>query len=728
MLTRISDAMGKWVAGVILALIAGGFIFWDINFQLSAPNYAAKVNGQEIPLEEFERSFQQQEAQYQQIYRIDLDEQIRRQIRRSVLDRLVQQESLLQRVRSEGYRVSDQRLAESIRSIEAFQIDGEFSSDAYSTFLANQGLSPTGFEELQRQQLALVDWQQGIAGSSFLTPNEFRRYIELANQQREIGYALFPAENFKDKVEVTDDDVSAYYNENKSRYMTEEAVSLEYIKLTRDEVASSIEVSDQEIQQYYDDHKNEFGTEEERHAEHILITKNEGETEEQAKARAEAALARVQGGEDFAKVAAEVSQDPGTAQQGGDLGWIGRGMLAGPFEDALFDMKAGEVRGPVKSDFGYHIIRLAEVRPGNVQPLAEVRDKVIEQIRNQRADSLFYDESNRLADDAFDAYDQLETVARDLGLELEMLDRFSRSGDPAVFMDSAPVVDAVFGTEAVETGINSGLIKLSDTEVVVLNVKERFPPEQKPLDAVKDEIRETLVQQRAASLASEAAAAYTAALPKEVTWEFLGIGDADTAEAGASAAANAAASDDAEGGDAKGADAKGADAEDGDSKANAEGSKAKPADSKANAADAKAATADSKSEAADAEAADAEAQGPAAAKLAAEHGGSWVAPKWVERSSADMPAQIVAAAFGLAPPEDMIVRDAVRLANGDQAVLFVSDVRLGRAEALPDSARDQARQEIAQSIGNAELGAYATTVREQADVQVPDEVLDPQQP
>jgi peptidyl-prolyl cis-trans isomerase D len=698
--------MGKWVAGIILALIAGGFIFWDINFQLSAPNYAAKVNGQEIPLEEFERSYQQQQAQYQQLYRIDLDEQIRRQIRSSVLDRLVQQEALMQRVRSEGYRVSDQRLAESIRSIEAFQVGGEFSNDANSTFLANQGLSPTGFGELQRQQLALVDWQQGIGESSFLTPNEFRRYIELASQQREIGYALFPTENFKDKVEVTDDDVTAYYNENKNRYMTEDAVSLEYIKLTRDEVASSVEVSDQEIQQYYDDHKNEFGTEEERHAEHILITKNDDETDEQTKARAEAALARVQGGEDFVKVAAEVSQDPGTAQQGGDLGWIGRGMLAGPFEDALFDMKAGEVRGPVKTDFGYHIIRLAEVRAGNVQPLAEVRDKVVQQVRNQRADSLFYDESNRLADDAFDAYDQLETVARDLGLELETVDRFSRSGDASVFTDSAPVVNAVFGNEALETGINSGLIKISDTEVVVVNVKERFPPEQKPLDAVKDEIRETLLQQRAAALASEAATAFAAALPEAVTREFLGIGEdaADSGADGASAAPSGDAASSAQAGDAKG----------GDPKADAD-------DSKASAADAKAA-ADSKAEAG------AEGQGPATAKLAAEHGGSWVAPKWVERSDADMPAQIVASAFALAPPEDMIVHDAVRLANGDQAVLFVSGVRLGRAEALPDSARDQARQEMGQSIGNAELGAYVTTVRERADVRVPDEVLDPQQP
>jgi peptidyl-prolyl cis-trans isomerase D len=729
MLTKIQDAMGKWVAGVILALIAGGFIFWDINFQLSAPNYAAKVNGAEIPLEEFERTFQQQQAQYQQLYRIDLDDQVRRQIRRSVLDRLVQQEALTQRVRSEGYRVSDARLAESIRSIEAFQVGGDFNLDAYRTFLANQGLSPAAFEAMQRQQLALVDWQDGIAQSSFLTPNEFRRYIELADQQRQVGYALFEAASFKDKVEVKDDEIATYYDENKDRFMTEEAASLEYIELTRADAASSINVSDQELQQYYDEHKNEFGTQEERHAEHILITKQDDETDEQTKARAEAVLARVQGGEDFAAVAKEVSQDPGTAQQGGDLGWIGPGMLAGPFEDALFAMKDGEIRGPVKTDFGYHIIRLVDIRPSKVQPLADVRDKLLEQLRNDRADSLFYEQSNKLADEAFDAYDQLETVARDLNLSLKMAERFPRSGDPSLFKDSAPVVDAVFGNEALETGVNSGLIKLSDNDVVVLNVKERFPPQQKPLDEVKDQIRETLVQQRAAGLASEAAAAYAAALPKEVTAEYLGIDeDAGAGEAAvdAPAASGDAKNDGAKAADGKGGDANAADTKAGDAKAGeAKGGEAKTSDTKGT--DTKAAAAGKGSDAKTESASEAPAS-PAAA-LAAQHGGSWVAPKWIERSSADVPSQVLVAAFSLAPPkDDMVARDSVRLATGDEAVLFVADVKLGTAETLTDTARDQARQEMAQSIGGAELGAYATSVRDEAKVRVPDQVLEPQQP
>jgi hypothetical protein len=402
-------------------------------------------------------------------------------------------------------------------------------------------------------------------------------------------------------------------------------------------------------------------------------------------------------------------------------------MLTGPFEDTLFDMKAGEVRGPVKTDFGYHIIRLAEVRPGNVQPLDAVRDKVAEQIRNQRADSAFYDESNKLADEAFDAYDQLETVARDLDLQLKTAERFPRSGDPAIFMDSAPVVDAIFGNEALETGINSGLVKLSDNDVVVLNVKERFPPEQKPLDAVKDEIRETLVQQRASSLAADAAAAFAAALPQEVTREFLGVGEGSgeqAAEAKAGSETGADAKGDAKA-DAKAGDEKAAEGKAGSEKASDEKAKgAKANDTKANG---EKASTDAKADSSAGSAADASISRVAA--LAAQHGGTWIAPKWVERSGTDVPGQILAAAFARArPQDDAIEHDSVRLATGDQAVLFLTGVKLGDPETLTDGERNQARQEMAQSVGGAELGAYVTTVRDQAKVRVPDQVLEPQQP
>lgn len=710
LLTRLRDNFVGRVGRILLAaiglLIAGGFIFWNVDFRnVGSASYAAKVNGRSISLEEFQRDLQQQEAQYQQLYKIDLNEAMRSQLRRSVLDRLVQQEALAQRVQSQGYHVSDQRLATAVRSINAFQVDGAFNMDEYRRFLANQGMSDSGFLQLERQQLALVDLQQGISDSSFLTPNEFVRYVALTNQKRRFGYALFEADDFKDKAEVTDDDVAAYYKEHHDEFMTEEAAALEYVEVTRAEVAASIKVTDADLQQYYDEHKDAFSAPEERHADHILITPKKGETDEQTKARAEAVLKRVQGGEDFAQVAKQVSEDPGTAKQGGDLGWIGRGMLTGPFEDALFGMKVGEVTGPVKTDFGYHIIRLEEIRGGEVQPFDKVKDKLLKQVRTDRADDAFYDLSNKLADSAFDAYDNLETVATQLRLPLKKIARFPRSGDPAVFKNSTPVVDAVFGAEPLEKGVNSGLIKLSDDDVVVARVTDRFPSEQKPLEAVSGEIQSTILHQKAQALAAKAAEGFVAGLPKDLSPGFLGpsevAGTGVPADAGEKPAADAAdkASADKPAADPKGAAGK------------------KTAD--------KAAKTDKKGagKAADSGAADSE-----AAALAAKQGGSWVAPKWVERSDSSVPTEVLAQAFNMPPPAgDAVETRSLGLAAGDHAVILLDGMALGKPEAMTSAELNSARQELDQRVGSAEIESYAATVRDQAKVRVPEDVLQPSQ-
>ncbi|HEX5420642.1 MAG TPA: SurA N-terminal domain-containing protein [Gammaproteobacteria bacterium] len=704
MLTRLHDILSnKWISSIIGILIAGGFVFWGVNFHFNAASYAAKVNGDEIPLEDFQRQVQQQESQYQQLYKIDLNDAMRTQIKHIVLDQLVQQKALQQRVNDQGYRVSDQSLAASIRSIPAFQVDGKFNMDSYRAYLRNQGMSDAAFTELERQQLALVEFEKGVTDSSFMTPAELNRYVALMHQKRRFGYALFKADDFTGKVKVADDEVADYYKGHHAEYMTAEAVGLEYIELTRDEVASGINVTDDELQQYYNDHKSDYSTPEERHADHILITPKKGETDAETKARAEAVLKRVQGGEDFAKVAKEVSQDPGTADQGGDLGWIGRGMLKGPFEDTLFSMKVGDVKGPVKTDFGYHIIKLVQIRGGAVQPFAEVKDKLLAQVRKQRADDVFYERSNKLADEAFDAYDSLDTVGKKLGLPVKTVDRFPRSGDPAVFMNSAPIVDAVFGAEPLEKGMNSGLLKLSDNDVVVVNVAERYPPKEKPLDEVKAQIRDLLVHRKAASLASAAAAAFKSNLPKDLTTAFLGQPE----------------------GAAQGTAAASADAKTPATSAKA-GAKAAPS-KQAKAADK--AKANKKSDKNGGEAAPPAAAQSEAAKLAAASGGSWVAPKWVERTDSSVPAEVLAQAFDMPSPVGGAVGDQpVSLAAGDRAVILLADVQPGKVDSLASNDLDEARQSLGGQISTAEFGGYATSVRDEAKVRVPASVLETQQP
>jgi peptidyl-prolyl cis-trans isomerase D len=508
MLQRIHDSLGKWVVVIVLGLIAFSFVFWGIDFGLTgAATFAAKVNGEEIPLIEFERALQDRQNQYQQIYRTELPEEIRRELRRAVIDDLVRDAALKQRVASQGYRASTARVDRAIQDIAAFQVDGAFNEQQAVSLLALRGLTPAGFRALQREALEVGDLQDGIASSSFLTPAEFRRYIEIYNQRREVAYALFDLERFSANVTIDDAAIASRYENNQASYQTPETVDLEYIELALADVAATVEVSDEQLRAAYEQERERFEVAEQRKARHILIEVAEGQ-EDAARSMAESVLARIRGGEDFAAVAAEVSADAGTKAQGGDLGWIARGMLVGPFEDALFALQPGEVSEPVRSEFGFHVIRLDEIRAGEVQPFEAVREELASETKTREAESEFYDLANQLGEEAFDAYDDLAPVAGALGLPIKTLMGFPRTGDPAVFDNSAAVVQAAFAEEIVDSGRNSELVELAEDHVLVLRVAAHHVPMTKPLDEVREQIREELVRERAQELAEAAARAF----------------------------------------------------------------------------------------------------------------------------------------------------------------------------------------------------------------------------
>ncbi len=508
MLQRIHDSFAKWLVVLVLGLIAFSFIFWGVDFGLGGvTTFAAKVNGEDVPLVEFDRALQDRQNQYQQIYRTELPEEVRRDLRRSVVEELVRNTALKQRVEEQGYRASDERVTQSIRDIAAFQVDGQFSLDVYRGLLANQGLAPTGFEELQRESLAIGDLERGIVDSTFLTPAEFRRYIELYNQRREVAYALFNPDAFTADVTIDDAAIAARYENNQASYQTAETVDLEYLELQLADVAATVEVSEEELRAAYEAEKERFETVEERRARHILIAV-EDEQEDAARATAEAVVARLRAGEDFAAVAAEVSTDAGTKAQGGDLGWMGRGILVGPFEDALFGLEVGQLSEPVRSEFGFHVIRLDEVRAGDLRPFEAVREELAAETRTREAENEFYDRANQLGDAAFDAFDDLAAVASATNLPIKTLMGFPRTGDPNLFANSAAVVEAAFADEIVDSGRLSELVELAEDHVLVLRVVAHHVPTTKPLDEVREQIREELVRERGIELAEAAAQAF----------------------------------------------------------------------------------------------------------------------------------------------------------------------------------------------------------------------------
>ena len=513
MLQKIHDSFGKAIVVIILGLISITFIFWGINrsdFSLSGTgNFAARVNGEKIPLLDFDRALQDRQNQYQQIYRSELPEDVRRELRRGVIEDLVQDTALKQRVADQHYRASDERVTQSVRDIAAFQVDGQFSLDSYRALLSNRGYTPTGFEALQREALEVGDLQNGIVDSSFLTPAEFRRYIELYNQKREVAYALFEIEAFSTNIAIDDAAIASRYENNQASYQTTETVDLEYIELALADVAATVEVTDEQLRKAYEEELARFETPEQRHARHILITVPEGQ-EDAARATAEGVVARLRGGADFAAVAAEVSADAGTKAQGGELPWLARGLLPGAFEDALFALNVGQISDPVLSDDGFHIIRLDEVRAGDVQPFEAVREELAAETKTREAENEFYDRANKLGEEAFDAYDDLAPVALASGLPIKTAMGFPRTGDSDAFDNSAAVVQAAFAEEIADSRRNSELVELSEDHVLVLRVKEHHVPTTKPLEEVRDQIREELVRERAQELAEEAARGYLA--------------------------------------------------------------------------------------------------------------------------------------------------------------------------------------------------------------------------
>ena len=508
MLQAISDGIGRWVAGAIMALIAVAFVFWGVDFTLSGTTFAAKVNGNEIPLLEFERDLQNQQAQYQELYRLEITDDLQRELRRAVLERLIRSEALLQQVESAGYRVSDERLTAAIRGRPEFQVGGEFSLDVYRASLLNLGLTPAGFEALQREQLSLLELQGGIMISGFYTAEEYFRYVELYKQRREIAYALFAVDDFLDQATVDEAAILAHYEANKAAYYSEESVDLEYIELQGVELAADVVVTEEELEAYYEDERYLYQTEEERQARHILI----GLDTEDAEAIASAVLTRLGEGEDFEALVAEFSEDAGTSGQGGDLGWVSKGLLVGPFEDTLFSMEVGAVEGPVETGFGYHIIRLDDIRPGEIRTFESVRDELAGNFRIRRAEELFYNQASELADRAFDSFDELATVATQMDLPLQTFSGFTHDGTMSPFPVSAPVVQAAFSPETLGQRENSGPIELADDHVVVLRVSDHHPPAEQPLEVVREEVEQELVRAAAQRLAEAASADFLAEL------------------------------------------------------------------------------------------------------------------------------------------------------------------------------------------------------------------------
>jgi peptidyl-prolyl cis-trans isomerase D len=524
MLQTIHDKLKGWVAGLVLGAIALVFVFWGINWTLSAPNYAAKVNGVEIASNDVREAYQRQLAQYERQANAPLDDVQRASIKKRVLEDFVNGEALATRADELGYRVSDRQVLDEMAQYPQLQIDGKFDYAYALSVLKAQGRSVSQIENAFRRDVKLRELDKAISSSSFATATEVKRFLELTRQQRELAWLTLSAAKYAAEATPDDAAVKAYYDAHKSQYMTPETVNVRYVELSLPELAAKVNVDDAQLKAYYDEQKaktpEHYVQPEQREVRHILLQVADPKDDAAVKAKAEGILKRAQSGEDFAKLAQEFSQDPGSAQKGGDLGWADRKAYVGPFADAAFGMKEGDIKGPVKTQFGYHILKLDGIRPTAVKTFEQAKNDLVAEYRQSEAERMFNDAQDQLADAALQNTSDIDVVARKAGLQVHDVPNFSRTDGGGDLGKVPAVLQAAFSQDALD-GRLSPIVELEKGRGVVIHATDHVLAQQKPLEAVRADVVAAWKKERGAELAAQAAAAAVKRLTAGESWDSV---------------------------------------------------------------------------------------------------------------------------------------------------------------------------------------------------------------
>lgn len=497
-----SKAQG-WFTWILVSVIIAAFALFGIEHFMRGGQEAsvASVNGQEISQQRLQQAYQAQRQRLQDMFGENFNPEMfpEARMKQQILEDMIQQELLLQAATDAGLRIGDEQLASMIREVPQFQKDGKFSQEAYEQALRSQGQSTASFEERARREVLSQQLQIAVMGSEFATSTEEQALQQLRGQTRDVGFMVLSAVNYEKDMEVTDEENRRYYEENAQRFAIPEQVSVNYIELDAQALATAIPVSEQEIAERYESQKLNYTNPEERKARHILVRVAKDADEKsvaEAKAKIEELAARIAKGESFAALAKEYSQDPGSAPQGGELGFFGRGLMDPAFESAAFALKKGEVSQPVRSSFGFHLIQLEDIRGGDTKPLSEVRNQIAAEIRQEQAEQKFFEIAGKLGNLVYEHPDSLEEASAQLGLPIQQSAPFARSGGSGIAANPK-VAAAAFSDKVLTQGENSEVIELDGKHLVVLHLREHTPEKLRSLEEVKAQIIAQLKKDKA---------------------------------------------------------------------------------------------------------------------------------------------------------------------------------------------------------------------------------------
>lgn len=520
----------KRVVQVILALIILPFAFWGVDSARNAgtDNSLATINGEKISAQEFEEARQQQARAMREMLGGQLDPAMLEtpELKTALLDKLVNQHLMEIEAKRVGLRVGDEQLAQVIAGIDAFQVNGQFDKTRYEAALNSQNMPPALFEHKVRQELSSRQLAEAYTSNGFAPTTVVDRLIRLNEQQRGVSVLKLDLASALNQVQIKDAVVKEYFDQHLSEFQLPEQVKVEYVTLSAAALETRQTVSDEAIRTYFEEHAAEYGTPELRQAAHILIAapKQANAAEKQAaQEKAEQILQQLKvAPAKFSELAAQHSQDPGSAAKGGDLGEFGRGAMVKPFEDAVFSLKVGELSGVVESDFGFHIIKLLAIKPAAGQPLAAVKNTIAQRLKAQAANDQFADLAEKFSNTVYEQSDTLKPAAALVGATVQQSNWLTKGQTPDGFW-SAKLLQAVFADEAIKQARNTAAVEVAQNVLVSARVLEHQPVRARPFSEVSAQIRSKLQRQQALQLVEKQGAALLEKLQKgekvDLNWQ-----------------------------------------------------------------------------------------------------------------------------------------------------------------------------------------------------------------
>lgn len=499
MLNKIREKTQGIIAGIILFLVGIPFILFGINtyFEPGGNIKIAKVDGEEISQAAYRRTLDELRG------RVDPSTLDSRQFKEMIVESLVDQSLLLRDAQAQGYRVSDAQLDQKIRELPFFQRDGKYDPQLYQTFLMREGRDAAEFRNRLRAELITSQVERGLVDSAFVTEAEVAAMVRLLGQRREIAHALIATEGFAPKVTVTPQDIEDYYNTHADNFKTEEQVRVQYIRLAAADLGKDYRPDDEALRRAYAEEAARYVTPERRRASHILIELAPGATAEEVQ-RAEAKVRDIErqarAGASFADLARKHSMDKESATKGGDLGDLRPGMLPKELETAINALKLNEISQPVRTSYGFHLVKLTGLTPERRKALKDVEAELVKLLRQRRAEERYAELSAKLNDLVYENPDSLAPAAQALELEVQQSDWFTRAGGKGIAAN-LKVVEAAFQPEVLSRARNSDVIELESGTLVALRVVDHRPSTPRPLAEVRAQIERILRQEQASAQA-----------------------------------------------------------------------------------------------------------------------------------------------------------------------------------------------------------------------------------